>query len=255
MKKEENEYRFANYAIKCLAYILKWLFLICAVVNIALVVAVLVIAIFRIETVENVNMISELMELMTRYNISEINELINEVGFVKVVTGGVAIGLAHVINFVALYVLVSNFITIFSTFEEGNMYTKENVDIVNASLPFAFILTFTQPVIVFVTTFATGLYDATDINVSGLGVLIIVYISKLLFDKGYEISLKKDKANKELSEQKLKLSEAKMEELKKEINKTSTTKKPEVKKVTPEVKKNKTVKKTAKEKTNTTTKK
>lgn len=238
MKKEvEYEYKMTNYAIKGIAYVLRWLFLIAAIVNVAFVVAIIVISIFKLETVDNINMISQLMAFMTHYDIIEINELLRDLGLIKVVTGGIAIGLTHVINFIVLYVLASNFITVFSSFDKETMFTKENVNIVNSSVPFAFILTFTQPVIVFVTSFATGLYDSSDINVSGLGVLIIAYVLKILFNKGYEVSLKKDKVTKELSEQKAEFEEAKMKALKTEsikaTKKTTRTKKVASKEETP----------------------
>lgn len=241
-KDEEYERNMMNFAVKLIVHILKWLFLIAAVISASLVIALGVVAILRNKTLTDEHLYN-FITLVTRYNVTEIDALVNTNGILKVVTGSLAIGLSKIINYIILYVLASNFLTVFKSMCEGQVYTKENINIVNDSLPLSIILTLSQPVIVFVTSFATGMYTSADINISGLGVLMAVYILRVLFVEGYSISVKGQKASKELSEQKAIIEEAKMEALKKKAEKKETAKK------TKSTTKKETTKKTTSKKT------
>lgn len=230
-KDEEYERNMMNFAIKLIAHILKWLFLIAAVVSASLVIALGVVAILRNKTLTDSHLYN-FITLVTRYNVTEIDALVKTNGILKVVTGSLAIGLSKIINYIILYVLASNFLTVFKSVSDGQIYTKENINVINDSLPLSIILTLSQPVIVFVTSFATGIYTAADINISGLGVLMAVYILRMLFVEGYSITVKGQKASKELSEQKAIIEEAKMEALKKKAEKKEATKKTKTTKTT-----------------------
>lgn len=229
MKKEEQyEKNMMNFAIKLVAHTLKWLFLIAAVVSVALVIALGVVAILRNKTLTD-NNLYDFITLITHYDITEIDALVKANGILKVVTGSLAIGLSKIINYIVLYVLTSNFLIVFKSVADGSIYTKENIKVIDDSLPLSVILTLSQPVIIFVTSFATGMYTAADINISGLGVLMAVYILRILFVEGYSISVKGEKASRELSKEKAIIEEAKMAAIKqkaekKETKKTKTTK-------------------------------
>lgn len=222
-KDEEYERNMMNFAIKLIVHILKWLFLIAAVVSASLVIALGVVAILRNKTLTD-NHLYDFITLVTRYDITDIDALVKTNGILKVVTGSLAIGLSKIINYIILYVLASNFLIVFKSMAEGQIYTKENINVINDSLPLSVILTLSQPVIIFVTSFATGMYTTADINISGLGVLMAVYILRTLFVEGYSISVKGQKASKELSEQKAIIEEAKMEALKKKAEAKETKK-------------------------------
>lgn len=224
--KNDDEYakNMMRIAINLIAHILKWLFLIAAVVSASLIIALGVVALLRNKTL-NDDYLYNFVNLVTRYDITEIDALVKDNGILKVITGSLAIGLSKLINYIVMYVLASNFIKVFKSMSEGSIYTKENIDVIDESLPLSVILTLSQPVIIFVTSFATGMYTAADINISGLGVLIAVYILRVLFQEGYRVSIKGQKASKELSEQKAIIEDAKMEAIKKKSLQKEETKK------------------------------
>lgn len=223
-KDDEYGKNIMNFAIKLVAYILKWLFLIAAVVSISLVIALGVVIILRNKAIIDSHLYN-FITLITRYDITEIDALVNSNGILRVVTGTFAIGLSKIINYIILYVLASNFLTVFKSISAGQIYTKENINVINDSLPLSVILTLSQPVIIFITSYATGMYTTTDINISGLGVLMAVYILRVLFVEGYTISVKGQKASRELSDQKALIEEAKIKALKKKAEEKETTKK------------------------------
>lgn len=223
-KDEEYERNLMNFAIKLIVHILKWLFLIAAVVSASFVIALGVVAILRNKALTD-NNLYDFITLVTRYNVTEVDTLVKTNGMLKVVTGSLAIGLSSIINYIILYVLASNFLTVFKSVSEGSIFTKENINVIDESLPLAVILTLSQPVIVFVTSFATGIYTIADINISGLGVLMAVYILRVLFVEGYSLAVKGAKASKELSTQKAIIEEAKMDAIKKKAEKKEETKK------------------------------
>lgn len=232
MKKEEQyERNMMNFAIKLVAHTLKWLFLIAAVVSASLVIALGVVAILRNKTLTD-NHLYDFITLVTRYDITEIDALVKANGILKVITGSLAIGLSKVINYIVLYVLTSNFLIVFKSIADGSIYTKENIKIIDDSLPLSVIITLSQPVIVFVTSFATGMYTAADIDMSGLGILMAVYILRIMFIEGYSISVKGAKASKELSAQKAIIEEAKMEAIKQKAEKKEAAKKAKATKTT-----------------------
>lgn len=218
MKKDMENYEknlLGNF-IKILVYIIRWLCLALCVINVGLLIGFLVMIIFNGSDISN-EVIAKMMELITYYDSEEALELINNNGLLKCVVGTFGYGLALSITYGVKYVLINNFIKLLNTIIDGEMYTKENVKLINDSMPLSVIVAFTQPVIVFVCNYSTNLFGYDIIDVSGVTYICVAYLLKLIFEKGYELARKNFRYNKELSNIKAQEAELKLEKLKKEV--------------------------------------
>ncbi len=229
----------------------KWLCLIFFVLNIGLTIGLLVMALMKGANMSN-DLIVTMIGYLTYLKEAQILGFISRIGKVRVIVAGLGYGLAASITYGLSYTIVGKFQKIFKSIMTGDMYTKENVKILNDALPLTCILAFAQPVLIYIIVETTHMFQLADINVSGISFIMATYILKLTFEKGYELAEKNVKYDKELSDIKAKESEKKITELKKELAEKKTTKKATPKKTAS--KKTETKAKTSTTKTRTSKK-
>lgn len=211
--------------------VFKWLCLILFVLNIGLTIGLGVMSLMKGTDMSN-DLIVTMMGYLTYLKEAQILGFISRIGKVRVIMAGLGYGLATSISYGLSYVVVSKFQSIFKSIISGDMYTKENVKILNDALPLTCILAFAQPVIIYIIVETTHIFQLADINVSGISFIMATYILKLTFEKGYELAEKNIKYDKELSDMKAKESEIKIAELKKELAEKKAAKKETPKKTT-----------------------
>lgn len=242
MKSEEiDDKRIIGTFISIIISIFKWLCLILFVLNIGLTIGLLIMLLMK-----GTNMSNDLIVTMMRYlsylNETQILGFISRIGKIRVIMAGLGYGIASSITYGLAYNIVGKFQKIFKSIITGDMYTKENVKILNDALPLTCIFAFAQPVIIYVIVETSHVFQLADINVSGIAFIMATYILKLTFEKGYELAEENIVYDKKLSDMKAKESEAKISELKKELaekkkkaankNKETTPKKTTSKKTT-----------------------
>lgn len=185
MQKEDSfEQRLTCTFIRFIAYTLKWLFLIWAIIFVGLTVSLLMVWIISYSNL-NIDVVEKFIPFLTKYNLMEVTALIRDNGIRRVLIGTLANGVSSSVTYIMLYVVTSDFIKLFANITTDKIFSKESVDLVNEMLPLSVLLTFAQPVITFVASFATGVNH--DANMSGITVLIGVYVLSLIFKKGYSI--------------------------------------------------------------------
>lgn len=246
MKSEEiDDKRILGTFISVIISIFKWLCLILFVLNIGLTIGLLVMVLMKGADMSN-DLIVTMMSYISYLNEYQILGFINRIGKVRVVMAGLGYGIASSITYGLAYNIVGRFQKIFKSIITGEMYTKENVKILNDALPLTCIFAFAQPVIVYVIVETSHVFQLADINVSGIAFIMATYILKLTFEKGYELAEANIVYDKKLSDMKAKESEAKMAELKKELaeKKKNTTKKSTEEKTKKTTTKKSTTKKT-----------
>lgn len=204
--------------IKIIAYIFKWLFLIFAVVTTSLTVAFLVFAIFRNGTLD-VNGLSKMAPLMTYYEESEIEGLISTLGRNHVIYGVIGYGFASSITYILLYMITSKFIKIFKFIEKKKEFKDESLKLINTAIPLGVLVTITQPVCLFITNLATGMFKYEDFNISGIIILLAIYVLKLMIENGNAILKEKEDYAKNLSKSSAMISEMKIDEIKRRSSK------------------------------------
>ena len=235
MKSEEiDDKRIIGTFISVIISVFKWLCLILFVLNIGLTIGLFIMFLMKGTNMSN-DLIVTMMGYISYLNEAQILGFITRIGTARVVMAGLGYGIASSITYGLAYNIVGKFQKIFKSIITGEMYTKENVKILNDALPLTCIFAFAQPVIIYVIVETSHIFQLADINVSGIAFIMATYILKLTFEKGHELAEANIVYDKKLSDIKAKESEVKMAEIKKELaekkkkttNKTteSTTKK------------------------------
>ena len=234
MKSEEiDDKRILGTFISVIISIFKWLCLILFVLNVGLTIGLLIMLIMKGDNMPN-DLIVTMMGYLSYLNKFQILEYINKLGKVRVIMAGLGYGLASSITYGLAYNIVGKFQKIFKSIITGEMYTKENVKILNDALPLTCIFAFAQPVIIYVIVETSHIFQLADINVSGIAFIMATYILKLTFEKGYELAEENVLYDKKLSDMKAKESEEQIAKLKKElVEKKNAAKKTSKKTETP----------------------
>lgn len=225
MKKSDEAYEknLVCNVINIVITIIKWLFLSVCVINAGLTIGLLVMVLVKGNSLPN-TLLATMVNFMTSYSETEILALIQQLGSVKVIVAGVGYGFITSLTYGLLYNLVARFKILFASVVDGNMFTKENVKLINDALPLTLIVAFAQPVVMYCIIYATKVFGYEDINVSGITYIFVAYFLKLIFERGFEVEKKSIKYDKELSDYKAREGENKISALKKEIEAKETKK-------------------------------
>lgn len=226
MDYEENyERNIMTSFIKIIAYLFKWLFLIFAVIATSLTVSFIIFAIFRNATL-NTEGLSKMASLITYYEESEVENLITTLGRNHVIIGVIGYGVSSSITYILLYMIASKFIKLFKSIEKRKEFKDESLKLINSSLPLGVLVTITQPVGLFITNYATGMFKYEDFNISGIIILLAIYVLKLMIENGNSILKEKEDYARNFSKSSAMISEMKIDEIKRR----STKKEKQIKK-------------------------
>ena len=235
MKKEEQfEKIITSWFIKFIAYFLKWSFLIIAAITTSITLVLIIIAIIKNSSM-SIDILEQIVPLLTYYKDFEIVTLIDNIGMSNIVIGSIGNGLATSITYILLYSITRNFIKLFELINSSKIFSDESVDLINKTIPLSVLVTFAQPSLMLVTIYSTRLFIYEDINISGLAILLAVYILKIIFTSGNELAKKNEESSRELSLAKAKENDLKMARIKEESTKDAP--KAPKKKTTKETKK------------------
>ena len=256
MKLEDNnqfsEKNIMRTFIKMVVVILKWLELGMCVFTAGLAVSFLFICIFKGGTASN-SVIVRFFSLATMNMNDGLEAFLTKEGLVRFTIAGFFYSGARAFTYGLKYVLLKRLNILVDRINgPDKVFTKQNVDFINESVPLTFYAAFTQPIIVYVITIVSSIFDESYINISGISFIAFAFFIKLIFDKGYEETKKMTKTDRLLSDAKAVYSELKMEviakdaQLKskvKELNKMKEEKNPKTKAEEPKKRKPRTKKK------------
>lgn len=215
-KKTDNiEKSYLCTIIYCIFAILKWSFFALGIISAAFTLGLIVMSIFRFDLITN-TMIAKMFGWITFSSEEAALGLVNTNGLLNVQITAIVLGLASTITYGVLYKVFKNFIEILITIITGDMYTKDNVTKLQKLFPYTFVLAFLKPIIITILSDTVGVVSTSDINLSGLVYIFIVYLLKVVFEKGYELEKKTIKISNDLSDYKAREAEFQMEELVKE---------------------------------------
>ena len=215
MKKDFYEKNLASVFINFLLYVFKWLCLGMCVVYAAFTIGLVIMSLFSGGELANV-VLTKMMGYISGMDSETTLNLIQSVGKVRVIVATCGYGFIATLVYGIAYNLESKFKTLLDSIFNGEMYTKKNVDLINGAIPYTLIIAFAPAVILYVIIEMTGVFEMSDINVSGIIYVVIAYILKLMFEKGYQIERENNRHEKQLSDIKAREEELKMETLKKE---------------------------------------
>ena len=216
MKKSDNiEKQYICTTVYLIIAILKWAYFMLAIITAGFTVGLLVMSLFYGSSLSN-DIVSQMFSYITFTSSRDALEIIKLHGLATTVVAATGYGIALTITYGLTYNVFNKFTNILISIITGNMYTKENAETLNKLFPLTFILAFTQPVFIFIISSIMGIFGPNYINVSGLIYVFVVFILKLIFEKGYELERKNEKSSTELSDFKAREAELKMEALKQE---------------------------------------
>ena len=278
MKKDNYEKWILSITIKGLLSVFCWLALLFCVISAGYTIGLLVMWLIKGGDLST-NVITFFMQILSSYADTELIDLVKTVGIHKVALAGCGYGFAMTFTYSMLYIIISRFKVLFDSIIDGQLFTRDNTRLIDDTIPITLLYALTQPVLVFIISSSTGVYDLENVRISGIALVFVIFVLKFIFDKGLEVTknnakleriekdlkaasenhdielVKKDTQIKSLKEKEKEL-EKEIEELKKNVKepkKESPVKKEIKKKTEPK----KTVKKETvnKSKTKKTTKK
>lgn len=228
MKNISYENKLILSFIDFVLFIVKWLSLCMSVI-----VAALTIGLFIMNLIENssipTNFFISMVSAITSYSFNDASVLINRIGKMNALVGTIGLGITVTVNYILLYMISNRFRMVFKNFSLGKYYTRENLKIIESTIPITLLFAFALPVIKFFLVISVGMLDFADISIAGIFLLFIAMIIKMLIENGYVLVTNLERKKLELSDMKAKDTVEKINLIKQE-NKEIKSKKKKVKK-------------------------
>lgn len=230
MKNVSYENKLVLSFIDFVLFIMKWISLSTCVVISALTIGLLIMNLIENATTPS-NFFISMVSAITSYSFVDASNVIELIGKTKALIGTVGLGLAVSVNYALLYMITTDFRVVLKSFANGNIYTKDNILILERIIPKTLLLAFFLPVIKFFLVISVGMLDFADVNVSGLLFVFIAVIIKMLLENGYNLGTELDKKDLELSDLKASKTEEVIADMKKDlkVEKVEEKKKPKKK--------------------------
>lgn len=199
MKIEKDGKVFVTTVINFVLAIVRYLALAMCVIYGALTFGFLIVLVFKSgaanETVYNI------MNSLTNLSEVKVLELINSNGLINVAVAGLGYGFVLSFTSLVLYLLVCRYQTLAKGIQTNDCFDKKCISAIDSALPLSVIYALSQPVVVCIISFSTGIFDLSDASVGGFAVLIFTAILKFIYDSGSQqskIAKKYDKLKNDL---------------------------------------------------------
>lgn len=230
MREQDYDVKFMSTFIKIIAIAFKWVCLINCVLCAGFSIGLLVMFMVKGNDLP-ITMISVMVSSITKFEVQEVAGLVENFGIAKLLVATLGYGFAVCVHYGCLHSLLTKFLNVFDSIINGDMFTKENVAIINSSVLQSIIVAFVIPLTICCVSSSTGILSLSDINASGVLYIFVVYIAKLVFTSGYELKESNNNKVREITEIKAEYAEEKIKKIK-ESTKSVSTKKPATKKTT-----------------------
>lgn len=223
MREQDYDAKFMSVFIRIMAIAFKWVCLINCVLCAGFSIGLLVMFMVKGNELPT-SLLSVMVSSITKFDVSEVSGLVDNFGIAKLLVATLGYGFAVCVYYGCLHSLMVKFLRVFDSIVEGNMFTKENVEIINSTILQSIIIAFVIPLTICCVSSSTGILSLSDINISGILYIFAVYIAKLVFTSGYELNEANSKKVREITNIKAEYAEEKMKMIK-ENTKSATTKK------------------------------
>lgn len=200
MKKDNYEKWILSVTIKGLLSVFCWLALLFCVISAGYTIGLLVMWLIKGGDLST-NAITFFMQILSSYADTEIVDLVKLVGVHKVALAGCGYGFAMTFTYSMLYIIINRFKVLFDSIIDGQMFTRDNTRLIDDTIPITLLYALTQPVLVFIISSSTGVYDLDNVRISGVALVFVIFVLKFIFDKGLEVTknnLKLERIEKDL---------------------------------------------------------
>lgn len=216
MKNVSYENKVVLSFIDFILFILKWLSLCACVIYTALTIGFAIMNLVE-HTSEISNFFVSMVSAVTGYSFNEASVLISRVGKVNALIGTLFLGTAVSLNNGFIYMISTRLKTLFNSFTAGNLYTKENLELMDQVIPLSLLLAIVLPIVKFFVVISVGMLDFTSISLFGFIFLFVSMVLKMLIESGYDLKVQLEKKSLELSNLKVEETDKRIETLKEQI--------------------------------------
>lgn len=216
MKNVSYENKVILSFIDFVLFILKWLSLCACVIYTALTIGFAIMNLIE-HSNEISNFFVSMVSAVTGYSFSDASVLISRIGKTNALIGTLFLGIAVSLNNSFIYMISTRLKTLFSSFTAGNLYTKDNLELMDQVIPLSLLLAIVLPIVKFFVVISVGMLDFTNISLFGFIFLFVSMILKMLIESGYDLKVQLEKKSLELSNLKADETDKKIETLKEQI--------------------------------------
>ena len=237
-------------------FLFKYFCLILFILSLGMTIGLTVFSIAKGDTMPN-TLIANMVNHITGDDVTEVLEAIIRFGKTDTIVAACGLGFADAITYLILFFVIGGYSKLYKSLILGNIYTKENFEIIKESVPLTMILLFTQPIIMTIIRELSHINDSFgSYNFIGLPFALISVLLYLMVDKGLILENKIKSYEKQLDKIEEEKQEAEIIALEKQVRErhAAKAKKTNAKKTVKKEEK-KVVEKVEEPKKKTTTKK
>ena len=222
--------------------IIKWIFLIFAVLMIGFTIG-LIIATIIYGTSLPVDLLTRFTYILLPYNEMDIRIFVNNYGMEKVLIASIGYGVAYSLYRLIFYIIMVKSIKMFKNITIGEVFNRGSLELSTELMSLSFMASFIMPIMLEIITLTTNLFEEAYFNVpfTALVFLIFSLVLRIVIDRGVQLQKENNKYDRSIDDYKADIDELKIQSIKREAELK------ELKKIVEETKEKatKTVKKVA----------
>lgn len=237
-------------------FLLKYFCLILFILSLGMTLGLTILSIAKGDAMPN-TLIANMVNHITSDDVTEVLEAIIRFGKTDTIVAACGLGFADAITYLLLYFILGGYTKLFKSLIIGNIYTKDNFEILKESVPLCTILLFTQPIIITIVREVSNINNSFGAyNFIGIPFVLISTVLYLAVDKGLILENKIKSYERRFEQIEEEKSEAEIMALEKQVREKHAAKaKKAVAKKTVKKEEKKVVEKVEEPKKKTTTKK
>jgi len=200
-----------------LLQIVKWIVLIFAVLTAGLTIGLIVTTVLYGNniTVDNIKLFTS---FLLPYSDVEVKTFVTLYGMEKVLIASLGYSVASVISKILLYALMVKSIKLFEAITIGDVFSKKTVSLSGEIISISFMATFIMPIILFIISTTTSLFNDLFLSVdfSGLFFLVGALVVNIILTRGESIVRVNNKYDRTIDDYKADIDELKIQSIKRE---------------------------------------
>ena len=200
-----------------LLQIVKWIVLIFAVLTAGLTIGLIVTTVLYGNniTVDNIKLFTS---FLLPYSDVEVKTFVTLYGMEKVLIASLGYSVASVISKILLYALMVKSIKLFEAITIGDVFSKKTVSLSGEIISISFMATFLMPIILFIISTTTSLFNDLFLSVdfSGLFFLVGALVVNIILTRGESVVRVNNKYDRTIDDYKADIDELKIQSIKRE---------------------------------------
>ena len=200
-----------------LLQIVKWIVLIFAVLTAGLTIGLIVTTVLYGNniTIDNIKLFTS---FLLPYSDTEVKTFVTLYGMEKVLIASLGYSVASVISKILLYALMVKSIKLFEAITIGDVFSKKTVSLSGEIISISFMATFLMPIILFIISTTTSLFNDLFLSVdfSGLFFLVGALVVNIILTRGESVVRVNNKYDRTIDDYKADIDELKIQSIKRE---------------------------------------